>query len=174
MSKLKFVGWVLILALFVINPVYRELLSRVATLEATKLNLDAAAPGIKPSPALAQAKAEFEMTKARLQKLESETRDQVRGARRIALEQERSSFEARLDISTSQMSAFEKELEKKKQEAEDAGRSSITAQMARAELENVEQVLRAIAMDKEFLRIEINARPRVSQCGPATVPESPD
>ena len=58
------------------------------------------------------------------------------------------------------------------------GRTSVAAQMARAEVEDVERVLRAVAAERETLRVELNAGNRVRVLGdpssPAAVPEDPD
>ena len=47
--------------------------------------------------------------------MEQQSRDMVRGAKRIALEQEIRRLESQLEVSTEQLAAFEKEVEKQTQ-----------------------------------------------------------
>ena len=87
-------------------------------------------------------------------------------------------LETEVEISVKDLTAFEKEVEKKAIEAESAGRTSITLQMARADIENVEQTLRSLRAECETLRLELRASQRVKVLGdpnaPAAVPECPD
>jgi len=160
------------------NPMYRDLQSRLAVLESSDFNTDTATSGTKPPPGLARTQAELSRVKARLQKLETDTRDQVRGARRIALERDLHRSETQVEISAQQLRAFEKEVEKKANEAESVGRSSIAIQMARADVESIERILRNVADERATLRVELRARNRVRVLGdqnaPAAVPECPD
>ena len=160
------------------NPVYRDLQSRIAMLAGIdRIHNIAAAPGTKEPAGFGRTKAELEAAKAQLQELEDHSRDLVRGAKRIALKAEISHLESQVDISTGQIAAFEKEVEKKANEADSVGKSSVAAQMAKADVENIERVLRSVAEEQERLRVEIRSRPRVTVLGgdpkkAADVPES--
>ena len=162
------------------DPNYHRLQKRIARLELKrrhemeKLHSNEAAPGTEQ----ARTQAELSSTKEQLENLEQKSGDLVRGARRIALEMEIRRLESQIEISTGQLAAFEKEVERKGQDAESVGRSSIAANMARAEVDNLEQILRAVAMEREILRVNLKAGPRVRVLGdpsaPAAVPEGPD
>jgi polysaccharide biosynthesis transport protein len=160
------------------NPMYRDLQSRLAVLESSEFNIDTATPATKLPPGLARPQAELSRVKARLQKLESDTRDQVRGVHRIALERDLRRLETQVEISGEQLRAFEKEVEKKRDEAESVSRTSIAVQMSRADVESVERILRNVADECATLRVELRARNRVrvlgDQSAPAAVPECPD
>jgi transcriptional regulator of heat shock response len=160
------------------NPAYHDLQSRLALLEANRLQAGDAAPGMKASPAVVRNAADLETTKAQLQSLDQQTRDQIRGALRIELENEVHRLECQVEISIGQLTSFEKEVEKKSQEATDIGRSSVYAQMARTEVENIERILNGVAAERETLRVELKAANRVKVLGdsysPAAVPENPD
>ncbi|MGA2256909.1 MAG: hypothetical protein ABSG53_19835 [Thermoguttaceae bacterium] len=155
------------------DPVYRDLRSRLAILEANRLHTNAAAPGTKQPPGPNQAQAEFEGTQAQLEKLQAQTRKMVRDAKLIALNQEKRRLENEVDISRTQIALFEKEVDKKKEEADNAGRITISAQMAKVHIENIERVLRNVAEEEERLRVELTSASRVTEL-PAELPESPD
>jgi capsular exopolysaccharide synthesis family protein len=158
------------------NPMYRDLQTRLGFLRQAKMAHGIAlAPGTRETPTFARTNAEFESTTAQLEKLDSDTRDQVRGAKRIALEQEIHRLESHVEVSTGQLAGFEKEVERRGNEAESMGRSSVAAQMARAEVDNIEHILRSVAEERERLRVELNSATRVTVRGdknaPASVPE---
>ena len=166
-------------ALLYNNPLYRDLQGRLTILEAAnKLNAEAVKPGANPPPELARTKADYDKTKAQLDDLERTSYDQIRGSKRIALEQEIRHTENQVAISTEQMYAFEKEVERKANEADSVGHTSVSAQMARAEVESVERILRAVTEEREVLRVELKAGSRVRVLGdrnsPAAIPECPD
>jgi hypothetical protein len=158
------------------NPAYRELQNRVVILESSRPKSDGTAPETKPADESAQA--ELKGAKAQLQTLEAATRDQIRSALRIEWQNEVRRLESQVDISAKQLSAFEKEVERKGNEAESVGRSSVSVHMARAEVDALEQVLRDVTLERETLRIELKAGPRVVVLGdrnsPAAIPECPD
>jgi hypothetical protein len=85
---------------------------------------------------------------------------------------------ARIDISSEQILAFQKEVDAKARDADAMGRSSVSAQMQRADLENTERILHTVVEERERLKIELQSPPRVSIVGdknmPAAVPENPD
>jgi hypothetical protein len=159
------------------NPMYHDL-QNLARQEPERLRANAVPPGKKPSPAQLQIKADFETTMAQLQNLEQQSRDQIREALRIELQNAVRRLECQKEVSVEQLMAVEKQVERKRDEAYSVGRTSVAAQMARAEVEDVERVLRAVAAERETLRVELNAGNRVRVLGdpssPAAVPEDPD
>jgi capsular exopolysaccharide synthesis family protein len=166
-----------IVMLLNVNPLYRDLQSRKTMLEGLhRMHVDASVSGTKPSAGFTRAKAELDTATAQLQTLEQQTRDQVRGAKRIELERDVKRYESMVEVSNMQMTAFEKEVEKKAQEANDIGRSSVAAQMARAEVENIERILHGVAEERERLRVELKSANRVTVLGdqnsPAAIPEN--
>ena len=166
------------------NPVYRDLYSRLMLRELDRLRSDAAAPAAKQPPGRDQTagrdqtQAEYDAMQKLLDRLEQQSRDQLRSAKRIALEQEKRRLGCQLKISTEQLSSFQKEVEKKQNEADSMGKSSVSALMAKVDVENVERILRSVSEERERLRVELKAEPRVMVLGdrnsPAAVPESPD
>ncbi len=161
------------------NPWYRELQSRRAALQEVNNRLAAVAlPKAKPSPGDVQIKTDCENTRSQLESLEQQARDQVRGGKRIALEGEIRRLESQVQISVEQLAGFEKEVECKANEADNVGRGSVAAQMARAEVENVGRILQRVAEERETLRVELKSPQRVKVLGdpnsPAAVPECPD
>ncbi|MGO9110891.1 MAG: hypothetical protein ACLP9L_16845 [Thermoguttaceae bacterium] len=169
------------------NPRYRDLQSRLALLELNRRRAlpesnghrtDAAAPATKQPQGPDHSQVELDAAKAQLQDLKAHTWDMVRDAKRIALKQEIIRLKTEQEISAAQLGAIEKEVEKKANEANSAGRTSIATQMERADIENIEQILRAVTIARETLRVELRAGTRVSVLGdrnaPAAVPECPD
>ncbi|MGO9114476.1 MAG: polysaccharide biosynthesis tyrosine autokinase [Thermoguttaceae bacterium] len=159
------------------NPMYRDLQGRLALLEGIdRIHMYSAAPGTKEPAAYGRTKADLEATRAQLQKLKQDSSDMVRDAKRIALTQEIQRLKSEGEIAEQQLRAFEKEVEKKGQEADSVGKSSIAIQMQRADIENIERLLHGAAEERERLRVELRSRNRVEVLGdpnaPAAVPEN--
>ena len=158
------------------NPMYRDLQTRFTMLsQFNRLHINALAPGTKIPEGFRRSQGEFEATQGQIDKLKNDTVQMVRAAKRIALQQDIRRFTSQLEISTDQMAIFEKEVERKGNEADSVGRSSVAALMARAEVDNIERVLRGVAEEKERLRVELRSRNRVEVLGdknaPAAIPE---
>jgi hypothetical protein len=92
--------------------------------------------------------------------------------------QEISRLRARIEIATNQIVAFQKEVESKARDADAVGRTSVSAQMQRADLDAIERTLRKVVDERERLKIDLKAPSRVQVVGdknaPAAVPENPD
>ena len=155
------------------DPIFRDLRSRLAVLESTRPQANANPSGSKQSQDANRTQADYEPTKAQLDKLYEGTRKMIRDARLIVLRQEKRHLQNELDISSGQLTAFEKEVEKKKEIAESVGRSSINVQMLRADVENNEKILRDVCEEAERLKVELRSGSRVTVT-PAELPESPD
>ncbi len=154
------------------DPVYRDLQNRLALLE-----LESNRPHIPTGTAAAEKsriKADLEKTSKQLQELETHTREMIRAALRIELQNNVRRLESQLEISTGALAAFEKEVEKKANQADNVSRGTVNIQMERAEVENIEQILRAVALERETSKIELNAADRVTVLAAAAAPESPD
>ena len=145
------------------NPVYRDLQSRLAMLQGfARIHSNAIAPGTKLPAGFNRTQADYEGTKAQIDALQEQTRKMVHDSKLIALKQEKSHLKSELDIYAGQITAFEKEVEKKRDDADSAGRSSISAQMAKADVENIERILRNVAEEQEHLRVELKSASRVT------------
>jgi uncharacterized protein involved in exopolysaccharide biosynthesis len=87
-------------------------------------------------------------------------------------------LEQQQEIVADRLSGCEKKLEKASREADALGRSSISLEIALADVQSLERVLAKIADERELLRVNLNASPRVRVVGdpnnPAQVPELPD
>ncbi len=158
------------------NPIYHELQNRLTLLELDSNRLHTSAgTAAADEPRI---KADLETTRKQLRELNSHANSMIRDYLRSELKKETSRLESALEVSTQQLAAFEKEVEKKHDEADIAGRNSINAIMQRADISTIEQILHDLSVQKEMLRVELTARPRVTKLGdqnaPAAVPESPD
>ena len=125
------------------DPVYRDLQNRLALLE-----LESNRPHIPTGAAAAEKsriKADLEKTSKQLQELETHTREMFRAALRIELQNNVRRLESQLENSTGALAAFEKGVEKKANQADNVSRGTVNIQMERAEVENIEQILRAVA-----------------------------
>ena len=80
----------------------------------------------------------------------------IRAALRIELQNNVRRLESQLEISTGALAAFEKEVEKKANQADNVSRGTVNIQMERAEVENIEQILRAWR-ERETSIIELTA-----------------
>jgi hypothetical protein len=161
------------------NPTFRDLQSRYIALESKLRNAKTAVNNTEQRPLLAETQAELASAKAQMEQVKHEAANQILNAKRLALGRKLRRLRAQLEFSTEQLRLAEKEVEKKANEAEAVGRISITAQMAKAEVENLERILHNLAEEREHLKIELNAPSRVVVWGddptsPASVPEKPD
>ncbi len=162
------------------NPVYLDLKNRLMNFELNKLHAIVASPGTKQPPDQDAARAEREALKERAEQMEREARDMIAESKRIALETELQHLNSQREILTAKYATFEKQVEKKRIEAEEVGKSSIGAQMMKPEVEDLERVVRTVADEQQRLTLELRAPPRVTIPGNtapdrcADVPESPD
>ena len=114
------------------NPVYRDLQNRLMLLEAkTPRPVAGSVPADKPFTGAIEVQAELAATKGQLEELREKSRDMVRNAMRIGLQGEIKHLERQLEVSTEQMASFEKEVEKKRAEAEYVGRTSVEGRCRR-------------------------------------------
>jgi capsular exopolysaccharide synthesis family protein len=162
------------------DPLYRDLKGRLGFLQQLeRMNEDRAVKGpiSKQSIGHQQNVAELAATKARIDDLKNESREQIRNAKRIELERDFRRMKTQLDVYNEQLGFLDKEVEKKQIEADASGRTSINAQMAKAEVENLEHIVHNLAEEREHLKIELNSPERVVVWGddpmaPAAVPEN--
>ena len=153
------------------DPRYRDLLPRLQMLEQIKKAQDMAmVKGAKGSMAYQRAFAELKASEDQMATLKSDAKEGVRGAKRIELVRESRRLEAELRIASEQVRVFEKEVEAKSREADLVGRSSVAAQMARADVDNVERILHGVAEERERLKVELNSALRVTIPGDKTAP----
>ena len=161
------------------NPMYRDLQSRITMLEQMKQIHDNASAGPRRrSPprftsdpgGLRFGEGTTRKLGSRVSRTWSATPSASGWSRRSA------AWKASWRSPPRQLAAFEKEVEKKANEADNVGRGSVNIQMERAEVENIERILRGVAEEKERLRVELNAPDRVKVLGdpnaPAAVPEN--
>ncbi len=160
------------------NPVYRDLQNRLLLLEAKVPKPVAGLPAEKQVPGMREAQAELGAMKGQLEEMREKSRGMVRNAMRIGLQRDIKRLERQLEVSTEELASFEKEVEKKRAEAENVGRNSVQAQMMQNDINNLQKILQDVAEEKELLRVEVDAPTRVEIVGersaPAAVPESPD
>jgi len=155
------------------DSIYRDLRSRLAILESTRPRADSPPSDAKPTEDAKRAQADYEATKAQLDKLYEGTRKMIRGAKLMALRREKRHWQHELDILAGQVAALEKEVEKKKEIAESAGRTTIAVQMMEADVAENDRLLRKIAEEQEQLNVELRFASRVTP-HLAELPESPD
>jgi capsular exopolysaccharide synthesis family protein len=159
------------------NPVYKDLLPRQQMLQSiVAAQQPLLVPGAKQSPTYKRAKQELDSTNDAVAKLEQKADLQVRDAKRVELEREIYRLKAEINIATEQIVAFQKEVDSKSRDADSVGKSSVSAQMQRANLENVERILKGVVEERERLKVELQSAPRVAVWGddknaPAAVPE---
>jgi capsular exopolysaccharide synthesis family protein len=147
-----------VIALLGNDPVYRDLKSRLAGLEQIqRMHVQAVPDQLKPPPSIARQQAEYTAVKRQKDEMEQFAREQIRTARRIALDQEIRSLASQADILSGQIARFEKEVQSKRNEADAVGKSSVNAQSYKADVENVERVARTLAEEREHLKVELNS-----------------
>jgi capsular exopolysaccharide synthesis family protein len=163
-------------AVLVNNPNYKDLLPRQQMLQTI---VDAQKPliakGVKPSPTYARAQAELESATEAVKRMELEADEQVRDAKRVDLEREVFRLKAEIEIATNQIVAFQKDVDSKSRDADAVGKSSVSAQMQKQDLDNIERILHGVVDERERLKVELKSPSRINVWGdknaPAAVPE---
>jgi len=168
------------------NPQYQSLRNRIAAIEESSGHNRPAAPADANKPAEPDRKlvepdpspADLRKLKTQLSEMEGMAAEEIRSAARIGIERDIRHLQAQFEVSTEQFQLFEKEVEKRSIEMDSFGKTSIAAQMARADVELQERILGLLAEERERLKIDLSSAPRViihgDQNSPAAVPESPD
>jgi capsular exopolysaccharide synthesis family protein len=95
-------------------------------------------------------------------------------AKRENQEPEIAQLQSRIEMLKAQEKAAAKDLEEQRIRAERFGNSSIDVEMMRSELQYLEKVLAPIADEREKLRVELRATPRIAVFQPAVAPRVPD
>lgn len=93
---------------------------------------------------------------------------------RVAIAQEIKRLEASIVALTEQESQMQADVECLRKEADGFGRSTVDIEMLRNDIKQISDVLTQIANEREKLRVEIRATPRVTLLQRAEIPESKD
>jgi len=145
------------------NPIYRDLQAQIAVLSGiSRIHSSNIAQGTKIPSGFNRTQMQFEGAQAQLEALREQTRKMVRDSKLITLRHEKSHYQSELEITTGQLTAFEKQVEQKREAAESAGRITISAQMARTDLESLDRILHNLAEEEENVRVELKSAPRVT------------
>ena len=150
--------------------------SRLLELESNRLHTSAGTAATE-GPRIT---ADLEKTSKQLQELETRTRELIRGALRIELQNNVRRLTHQVDISDRELQGFEKQVENKQKEAENVGRISVGIQMERVHVDIIERILKTVAEERERLNVELKfavARVTVPSGNPyeaAAVPEAED
>ena len=170
-------------------PVYRELFNRRTLNDIQKHRIKTAMGGPADDKVAKQSTSagseqpemsgdELKAVDAMLDELHAHCAQMLLEAKLREAENEMKRLTARIDIASEQIGAFEKEVESKARDADAVGKSSVSAQMQRADLESIERILRQVVDERERLKVELTSPSRVMVWGdanaPAAVPENPD
>ena len=156
-----------IAAVLVTNPNYHDLLPRQQMLQnfvtaAQKLMVK----GGKRSPSFDQANVQLQATNGTLEELKLKADEQVRQAKYIELDREIRRLKTEIEIANDQVTNFEKEVASKSRDADTVGRSTVSMQMMRAKLDNLERILKGVSEERERLKVELdNYHRRVNVMG---------
>ena len=156
------------------NQEFVNLQARKNILESIMKNVaNNAVQGSKKPPSLRRTGDELDGTNAQLSSLKALFADGIRSARRLENEREMRKLKSQVDILTEQYNAFNNEVDKAKKEAEQVGKSFVEVQMMRAEVENIERLLKGVSEEREQVKVELRsqARVRIPSDPPADVPE---
>jgi polysaccharide biosynthesis transport protein len=103
----------------------------------------------------------------------SRIREEILHKRQTEVEKEIKRLEAAIDIANKQQKASQDEVNHLKKMAEQFGSSSVDVQMLRSDIEVREKSLDAIAAERDKLRVELRAPPRIDVMKGATVEKRP-
>ena len=148
------------------DPIAREVFMELGWLRADKLHSqhpDSAA-GEKAIKALQKS------YDARLAELVPVVRQKMRAKREAEIRR----TEAEIAVQKEQLKDLETQTQRKQQEAEKFGNSTVDMEMLLADIKNADYVLNLLASERDRLRVENRAAPRVILLQPAVKPETPD
>lgn len=111
-----------------------------------------------------------EQLKARRQQLV----DEFKRRKRAELESDLAKLTSNIAIATEQQKVLVKDLSDVRQQAQQAGGSSIEIEMMRSEIANLEAVLSPVAEERERVRVELRSAPRIAVLQQAEMPRAPD
>ena len=145
------------------NPMYRDLQSRLTILEQMQRHPRPAPPCPEQgAPGFARTKADYDATKAQLDRLGTSSPATWSAAPSASPWSRRSAaWKARWRSPPSRWRPSKRKSSKKATRPTTVGRSSVAAQMARAEVDNVERILHGVAEERERLRVELRCPARV-------------
>jgi chromosome segregation ATPase len=102
-----------------------------------------------------------------------QVREEILHKRQTEVEKEIKRLEAAIEIANKQQKANESEVQHLKKQAEQFGSSSVDVQMLRSDIEVREKSLEAIAAERDKLRVELRAPPRIDIMKGANVEKRP-
>jgi len=103
-----------------------------------------------------------------------ELRDKLRQGKAAAMKAEIRTLEQQIAVGTGMVLLSAADVSEKRKVAERFGASSVEVDMARAEIEQLDALLRDLTQERERLVIEINAPERITLAERATLPTSRD
>jgi len=103
-----------------------------------------------------------------------ELRDKLRQGKATAMKAEIRTLEQQIAVGADMVARTARDVEERQKVAERLGRSSVDLDMARAEIEQLDVLLRDLTQEKDRLTVEINAPARITLAERAMLPTSRD
>jgi len=138
--------------------------------------LEAQGTGKTPADAQQAARLQRQLqdTQAQLDVRRGELRKKLREGKAASIRAEIKNLEIQIAVGADMMKQLEAQMDKQRIQAERLSGSSIDLEMLRTQVQQLEEVLRSIAWEREKLKLEVHAEPRVTVIQPADAPQSPD
>ena len=102
-----------------------------------------------------------------------ESREAIRNKMKSDIEKEKVKKETEVASLSEEEHEYARQVDKKRQEFERLSTTSVDLEMLRTQIDQVESVLKGIADERERLRVEVNAPPRITLLEHADLPEGP-
>jgi hypothetical protein len=156
------------------DPVCVQLETEAAVIQKYIEQVRSAVASAAAAQLIKQHERTLEAIKERLDIRKAQLREQAPARRRAAIEGRIGELGQQLALSTEQERQLQPELDKYRRQIGDMSGSSIDLEMMKAEIEMLEEVVRELGSERERLRLELGAGPRITLLQEASVPRSPD
>jgi beta-lactamase regulating signal transducer with metallopeptidase domain len=157
-----------------VDPVARQLFLELGWRKLSQRDAEETPGGADKPDRAERLQKDIKKLQAAFDAREATMREIVRKKKQLAVRTEIKRLETAIATMTEQAREQQKMVDEREKEARDFGRSTVEVEMMRADIKNLELVLTAIATEREKLRVEIRATPRITLIQRADVPESPD
>jgi capsular exopolysaccharide synthesis family protein len=159
-----------------VDPVMRQVGEQLAFMRMLEAQNRSAGLQGGGSKYLEKSKRDLDIVTAQYEQAAEDLRRKVRDMKRVEIEKETRKLETDAEILEEQVKKFQDDVTKRQAEADKIGKTSIEVEMLRSEVKRLNEILGTISREREQLKVELQAPPRVTIRGESltTPAERPD
>ncbi len=154
------------------DPIARQMLTELIS-RRSKYDAMIGAPDAT-SADTEQVQRELKVAQQQFDKRKEELREDLRRKKIVMFEQGLKRLEIEIAIAEQQVILLQEDVDRQRKIVEKFGESSVDLEMMRAEIRSMEEVLHAIRLERNKLRVELRSASRITLIQQAEVPKGPD